>query len=33
MDNLSSHLSIKPVGIGIPTSFLDIVEDCTQNEI
>ena len=24
--------SIKPVGIGIPTSFLPIVEDCTQNE-
>jgi predicted GNAT family N-acyltransferase len=26
-------LSIKPVGIGIPKSFLSIVEDCTKNEI
>ena len=24
--------SVKPVGVGIPTSFLPIVEDCTQNE-
>jgi hypothetical protein len=24
---------VKPVGIGIPTSFLPIVEDCTQNNI
>jgi|694.fasta_scaffold76156_4 hypothetical protein len=32
-DAFSRKLSVKPVGIGIPTSFLDIVEDCTQNEI
>ena len=25
------NLSVKPVGIGIPTNFLPIVEDCTQN--
>jgi GNAT superfamily N-acetyltransferase len=25
-------LSIKPVGIGIPKSFIHIVEDCTQND-
>lgn len=25
-------LSIKPVGIGIPPSFRDIVEDCTKND-
>jgi hypothetical protein len=24
---------VKPVGIGIPTNFLSIVEDCTQNKI
>jgi uncharacterized protein (DUF1810 family) len=28
---ISDDLSIKPVAIGIPTSFRDIVEDCTQN--
>ena len=32
-DDFSRKLSVKPVGIGIPTSFLDIVENCTQNEI
>ena len=29
---IPNDLSIKPVGIGIPPSFLPIVEDCTQNE-
>lgn len=29
---IPDDLSIKPVGIGIPTSFLPIVEDCSQNE-
>ena len=26
-------IGVKPVGIGIPTSFLSIVEDCAQNKI
>jgi len=30
---IPDDLSIKPVGIGIPTNFLSIVEDCTQNKI
>lgn len=30
---IPDSLSIKPVGIGIPPSFRDIVEDCTQNKI
>ena len=30
---IPDDLSIKPVGIGIPKSFRDIVENCTQNEI
>jgi uncharacterized protein (DUF1810 family)/predicted GNAT family N-acyltransferase len=29
---IPDDLSIKPVSIGIPTGFRDIVEDCTQNE-
>ena len=28
-----SKKDVKPVGVGIPTNFLSIVEDCTQNEI
>lgn len=30
---IPDDLSIKPVGIGIPTSFLHIVEDCSKNNI
>jgi RIO-like serine/threonine protein kinase len=30
---IPDDLSIKPVGIGIPKSFRDIVENCTQNDI
>ena len=29
---IPDDLSIKPVGIGIPKSFRDIVEDCTKND-
>jgi hypothetical protein len=28
---IPDNLSLKPVGIGIPTSFRDIAEDCAQN--
>jgi hypothetical protein len=28
-----SKINVKPVGVGIPTSFLPIVEDCNQNQI
>jgi len=27
-----TKITVKPVGVGIPTSFLPIVEDCTQNK-